>query len=203
MEEPTQAFQALWIVGRCTIRMQGMKKDGSTLLFFVLICSAYYLLSCKPAQSVSAQVPDCTTERFYDGPTETRNYIQFATQACVIGVPAEETMTLKYDHLIQRINLQMGSNTGSELEWDFCVTMEPPGKDPLSECMQFDKHTDAVGNKTDTRVYPVPLHLPAGTLIKIQRRIIPEAYCTKPGPYGNGGHACATGQRADFIGVIQ
>lgn len=175
----------------------------TVLLIAETVCvvggTAFYLLGC--ASPIHAQTPDCTTEFFYDGPTETRNYIQLATPACVITAPAEASMTLKFDHVIQAVNLQMGSNTGSELEWDFCLDIAPPGEDHLSECMQYDKHQDVQGNQHERRVYPVPLHLPAGTVLTLRRRQMPAAYCTHPGPYGSG-LACATGQRVDLIGVL-
>src|SRR5260370_1085344 len=35
--------------------------------------------------TVHASTPPCSIERFYDGPTETPDYLQFASQACLIS----------------------------------------------------------------------------------------------------------------------
>jgi len=182
---------------------------GSSRLFVgsffdaaLLVCfAAFALYGCAGTSPVRAQIPDCAPEFFYDGATETRNYVQLASQACVITVPVRQQMVLQYDHIVQAVNLQMGSNTSSTLEWDFCLDIEPPGADRLSECMQYDKHQDVEGNQHERRNYTVPLHLPPGTVLTIRRRVLPPAYCTHPGPY-DGGLACATGQRVDLIGVL-
>jgi hypothetical protein len=55
------------------------------------------------AQSPQPAIPNCFRERFYDGPTETPDYLQFASQACLITADVSETYTLKYDHVVQAV----------------------------------------------------------------------------------------------------
>lgn len=186
-----------------------------TLSLVVLLCSCGYESSVQ-AQSSGPHLngaPICSRERFYDGPIETANFVQLATDACVLGPEESASLTLRKDHIFQRLNLQMGSNTGSELEWDFCLIarspdvnlpLDIPSQDLLRECLQYDKHQDEKGNQSPSRDYPMGLHLPAGTVLTVWRRSLPYVYCTKEGPYGsNGGSACATGQKVELIGVIQ
>lgn len=181
------------------------------LCMFGLSFSTMILDSCatqSQAQTTGPHLngaPVCTPERFYDGPEETENYVELATDACVLGPTEEASITLQFDHVFQRMNLQMGSNTGSELEWDFCVIIAPPPENRstwIRECLQYDKHQDVSGNRAQPYLYPVGLHLPAGTKITVWRRALPYSYCTKEGDYGsNGGKACATGQKITLIGV--
>jgi hypothetical protein len=159
--------------------------------------------------TVHAQGPDCTPERFYgDGsgnaqsPIETPDYLQFASQACVITTAVLDKYTLKFDHTVQAADMQMGSNTGSNLEWAFWVDFQLPSGRSFSLFMQYDKHVDNVGNRHEWRTFPVPIKLPAGTVVTIRRPPLPDAYCTKPGPYGNGGQACATGQKIELVGTL-
>ncbi|HJX85317.1 MAG TPA: hypothetical protein VJ723_13330 [Candidatus Angelobacter sp.] len=152
---------------------------------------------------------DCTPERFYgygranaQSPIETADYLQFASQACTITVDVRETYTLKFDHTVHAADMQMGSNTGSNLEWAFWVDFSLPSGRSFSLFMQFDKHMDNVGNRREWRVFSVPIKLPTGTVVTIRRPALPEAYCTKPGPYGSGGLACATGQKVELVGTL-
>ncbi|HLJ26550.1 MAG TPA: hypothetical protein VKY85_07555 [Candidatus Angelobacter sp.] len=185
------------------------------VLSCVLLCSSCsssnstVLAAPAPPVPVQAQTQTCTVEKFYDGPTESQDYLQFASHACLIttagdGTPAQdvkETYTLKFAHLVQGADMQMGSNTGSNLEWAFWVDFVTPNAHSFSLFMQFDKHTDTVGNKHEWRPFTVPLALPAGTTVTIRRPMLPDAYCTKAGPYANT-TGCATGQKIELVGVI-
>src|SRR5262249_2726981 len=111
-----------------------------------LMALAIFLNSCSTGH-VHASTPDCTPERFYgDGsgnpqsPIETADYLQFASQACVITANVKESYTLKFDHLVQAADMRMGSNTGSNLEWAFWVDFQLPTARSFSLFMQYDKH---------------------------------------------------------------
>ncbi len=151
---------------------------------------------------------DCFPERFYgDGsgnaqsPIETADYLQFASQACVITVDVRDTYTLKFDHTVQAADMQMGSNTGSTLEWAFWVDFALPSGRTFSLFMQYDKHVDNVGNRHEWRVFPVPIKLPAGTIVTIRRPVLPAGYCTQGGSWGST-TACATGQKVELVGTL-
>lgn len=157
-------------------------------------------MGCSGLRRVQAAAPPCSQERFYDGPTETPDYLQLATQACLISEDVREPYTLQYDHEVQAVDLEMGSNTGSELEWAFWVDFKLPDGRSFSLFNQYDKHQDVVGNRHEWRVFHA--HLPAGTEITIRRPALPAAYCTKPGPYADS-QGCATGQKIELIGVLR
>ncbi|HWX54356.1 MAG TPA: hypothetical protein VN176_07170 [Verrucomicrobiae bacterium] len=201
--------------------MTDKNPDRSTALFvcisflaIFLACAGAVGCSGTPGSSgpgipvVHAQVPDCSPERFYgDGsgnlqtPIETPDYLQFASQACVITANVLEQYTLKFDHTVQAADMQMGSNTGSNLEWAFWVDFQLPSGRSFSLFMQYDKHVDNVGNRHEWRPFPVPIKLPAGTVVTIRRPALPAVYCTKPGPWGSG-QACGTGQKIELVGTL-
>ena len=153
------------------------------------------------AQSPQPSIPNCFPERFYDGPTETPDYLQFASQACLVTIDVLETYTLKFDHVVQAADMEMGSNGGSAFEWAFWVDFKIPSGRSFSLFMQYDKHVDNVGNLHEWRPFPVPLHLPAGTTVTIRRPGQPAGACIRPGPWA-GGLFCATGQKIELVGVI-
>lgn len=177
-----------------------MRKLVLLLLFFTAVScgSSHYVAPVV----VHASTPPCSTERFYDGATETPDYLQFASQACLISENVLERYTLKYDHTVQAADLQMGSNTGSTLEWAFWVDFVTPQGRSFSLFMQYDKHQDVVGNRQQWRTFTAPLRLVAGTTITIRRPALPDAYCTAPGKWGDT-TGCATGQKIELVGVIQ
>ncbi len=88
--------------------------------------------------------------------------------------------------------MQMGPNTGSNLEWAFWVDFNMPSGRSFSLFGQYDKHQDVSGNRHEWRPFPVPISLPAGTVVTIRRPAQPSTFCTKPGPWGDI-LACATG----------
>jgi hypothetical protein len=183
-----------------------MKLLGLMALLALLVLVANCRGGLDPI--MHASTPDCTPERFYgDGsgntqqPIETPDYLQFASQACIITVPVQESYTLKFDHTVQAADMQMGSNTGSNLEWAFWVDFATPAGRQFSLFMQYDKHQDVAGNKHEWRPLPSPLKLPAGTTVTIRRPALPSAFCTLPGPYGDT-KACATGQKIELVGTL-
>lgn len=190
-----------------------MKKINTLALALALFStscgSRLATVQAAPPPIMQSQTQACTVERFYDGPTETPDYLQFASHACLIttagdGTPAQdvkETYTLKFAHTVQAADIQMGSNTGSEFEWAFWVDFALPNGRGFSLFNQYDKHQDVTGNRHEWRPFPVPLVLPAGTTITIRRPMLPDAYCTKPGAYGDT-TGCATGQKIELVGVV-
>ena len=175
------------------------------------ILVAFFALatSCGGDPTVHASTPDCTPERFFgDGsgnaqpPIENADYLQFASQACVITANVNESYTLKFNHTVQAADMQMGSNTGSNLEWAFWVDFNLPSGRSFSLFGQYDKHQDVSGNRHEWRPFPVPINLPAGTVVTIRRPALPSTFCTKPGPWGDI-LACATGQKIELVGTLQ
>lgn len=166
-------------------------------------------VGCIEDPHVHASTPDCSPERFFgdgsgnaQGPIENADYLQFASQACVITANVNESYTLKFSHNVQAADMQMGSNTGSNLEWAFWVDFNLPSGRSFSLFNQYDKHQDVSGNRHEWRPFPVPIHLPAGTVVTIRRPALPSGYCTKPGPWGDT-LACATGQKIELVGTLQ
>jgi hypothetical protein len=178
-----------------------------TLLLLTLSALLLFGTCCGSRSTVQAATPfqttaACTTERFYEGLIETADYLQFASQACLISQDVSESYTLKFAHTVQAADLETGSNTGSNFEWAFWVEFQLPNSRMFKLFSQYDKHQDVAGNRHDWRTFPVPITLPAGTVVTIRRPALPDAYCTKPGPWGDS-QGCATGQKVELVGTLQ
>jgi hypothetical protein len=177
-------------------------------LLAILVCTALLLVGCGGIHSATPPVvhaagPQCFPENFYNGVQETGDYLWFATdQACDIGTVQDQSYALKFDHSVQQMIVQMGSNSGSVFEWDLIVTFTRPDGRSYSTQQQYDKHSDGVGNRQITYNYPTPQFLPSGTVVSLHRRQLPSGYCLQAGAWG-GGQACATGQSVQLIGVLK
>src|SRR5437879_1117866 len=138
-----------------------VKNSGWEFMHKILLALVLLgLVGCNTRESaiVHAQSPqpsnaNCVPERFYDGPKETPDYLQFASHACLITADVSETFTLKYDHVVQAADMQMGSNGGSNFEWAFWVDFRTPSGRAFSLFMQYDKHVDNVGNRHEWRPF--------------------------------------------------
>jgi hypothetical protein len=178
-----------------------------TSLFLLVLSSLCFTTTCGGNSAISlptvhASGPQCFPENFYNGVQETPDYLWFATDmACDIGTLQDQSYTLKFNHTVQEMILQMGSNTGSIFEWDLVVTVTRPDGRQFSTQQQYDKHADNVGNRQVSYSYPAPQVLPAGTVINLHRRALAPGYCLQGGPWGTG-VACATGQSVQLIGVL-
>ena len=185
-----------------------MQKRIAIFLALALALVADTGCSLKPATVQAAQItptvnpqPACFPESFYRGLVETPDYLSFASQACFITVDVKESYTLKYSHLVQAADLQMGSNANARFEWAFWVDFQLPSGREFRLFGQYDKHQDNVGNVHEWRPFPVPLVLPAGTVVTIVRPSQPLEFCIAPAPFGNS-IGCATGQKVELVGVV-
>src|SRR5260370_3944633 len=182
-----------------------MKASILTLLSVAfLVCLISFSTSC--GRDVRAAAPLCGAEFFSPlaGHTyETHDGLWFTTaQACDIETEEDETYTLLFDHDVQNVIGQMGSNMGSVFEWDVIVTITLPDGRQTSIQQQYDKHNDQGGNRQINYPLQTPWHLPAGTTVNLHRRKQPATACITAGPW-DGTVACATGQSVQFLGTLQ
>jgi uncharacterized lipoprotein YehR (DUF1307 family) len=99
--------------------------------------------------------------------------------------------TLKFDHSVQGVDIQMGSGKDAIEEWAVWVDFNTPDGHHYRLNQQFDKHTDFRGNQV--RFYPVSWTLPAGTVITIRR---PAVICVSD----PSGENCPTGEKVTLVG---
>lgn len=175
---------------------------------FLLICACGGAKSINILPAVHAGTPDCTPEYFFDAASpaaiETKNTLWFATNACVIETAVSETYVTTLPHNVQRFTIQMGSNQGSQFEWDQVITViDPSGSVLLMQQQQYDKHIDDHGNRQETYLNSTPVFVPAGSTVKIVRRPSPATSCIKGGPYGDRQDECVTGGSLQWQDVVK
>jgi hypothetical protein len=164
--------------------------------------------------TVHASTPDCTPELFFDMPQNQQNqpgggaiegphYLWMVTPACVITTAVNSSYVTHFDHDVQLMTIQMGSNQDSVFEWDQVITaITSAGEVLISQQQQYDKHIDDHGNKQERYSYTSPIHIPAGSTIRVTRRVESNENCIKGGKFGDR-VACYTGGGVQFQDVVK
>lgn len=142
-------------------------------------------------------------------PLETNDYLQWPSSECVIATEVTDTYVTTLPHKVQAVDLEMGSMTGTTLEWAFWLKFDwsdAQGPHHIEFFSQYDKHVDNIGNLQKVITLSQPLAIPAGTRLTIHRLARQgTGVCIVQGVVSDGTTfpGCLTGQKIELIGMGQ